>query len=387
MKPNGNNTEVSTLALTADDLHRNDLVPLFPVTNVETTDEGDAEEQHANNADIFLGPSNAEYSNRRPQEWMQPPFPKYAYDDLGNFRPVYKRILATERALIEDEEMREAMINFRATRREPSDVYNWLLLVMTMADQCHHPDDFRSALEHASEIAPPQFALRQAGRMLLGPHGVVQDWSGRAPTIQMLSSTLDSGPTTSFTDDESPSDSLSLGPDGDSGSSESGSRGDSTGCLPVKGELSGETSSCPPVCRLDTLNEPPLLIKRIDLSTEQERQHRRSVLKAQRWVQKHLYEVQKCSKGPTYDRDVNSTECNEQCKVRQNENGPSRFLIEQRLRQYALELREQLAHTWTQHYGDRSEPSLTVRDKKKKTDTRLECWITPVRWIQQRGPK
>lgn len=383
MKPNDNNTEVRTLTLTADDSHRNDLVPLFPVTNVGTTDVGDAKEQHVNNTNIVLDPSNAEYTNKRPQEWIQPSLPKYAYDDLGNLRPVYKRIMATERALIEDEEMRDAMINFRATQREPLDVYNWLLLVMTMADQCHHPDDFPSALEHASEIAPPQFALRQAGRMLLGPYGIVQDWSGRAPTIEMLSSTLDSDSTTSLTDDESRSDSLILGPHRDSGSSESGSRGDLTEYLPVKSELSRETSNCPPVSRLDTLNEPPLLIKRIDLNTKMERQHRQSVLKAQRWVRKHLYKVQKSSKDLAYDRDVNINEC----KARQNENGSSRFLIEQRLRQYALELREQVAHTWTQHYGDQLEPSSTFHVKKKKSDTRLECWITPVRWIQQRGPK
>lgn len=64
---------------------------------------------------------------------------------------------------------------------------------------------------------------------------------------------------------------------------------------------------------------------------------------------------------------------------------------QQRVRRYVKELRDQVASTWRRFYGNNlsEQPQTDFEPDSKKDGSakKMECWITPVRWIQQQGPK
>lgn len=393
-------------------------------------------------------------SHQYQEHQLQPeilPLPDYALNGEGYERYYYKYVRAVELALNDDEETANIMNILRSTLNNSNDLYNWLLLVLFMAEQFPHPADPMTVRD---KYEPPgQLALRRAALMLVGHRGAVHGWSRKVPDIE--SAMIDSSSKTFAVpfrwaphpitdgDSEFESDSSGHGADTD----ESGPRGVVLSRPPVTGSTTGsETSSSLSndnrthsriadifgVLSGRVLGNDFKLMKRFDrylAEHNRERRQRRSIRNARRWARNKYKEETKHNR-PLFNMEIKRAEALAAEKVRReikkieqinaekrakdkmerkiqrlnrrqqhlgNSVSPDQQLkkeaeAQNKIRRFRLELKEQLALTWSQYYGHQSmtyaaSPSTVNDPSQKAVGNRLECWMTPVHWIKQNGPK
>lgn len=352
--------------------------------------------------------------------------PDYAFDHKGALRRHYNKVNSLVIALNKDTKTAHLLDLMRLTQKDPGDVYNWLLLVLFMAKQIPHPADPVVTSRKFSQ--PGELALRRSARMLIGDRGAVHGWSTCPPDFDMYLSRFGrleipyrwAPHENTDGDSEFDSDSSGHGANTDG----SGPRGVKPNYPAVTGWTSdSETDDDEPVGQMDEHK----LMKRFDrylADHNRERRQRRSVRAARRWI-REKYDKEERLKSPMFNLEAKRAEALAAEKVRreiknverinaekqavdrlerkqrhQNENTSDtknypthgyhdfhttdKVLANSRIQKFRAELCEQVKCTWSQYYGNRSK---TNNPSQKDNDHQLECFMTPVRWIQQQGPK
>jgi len=341
-----------------------------------------------------------------------------------------ERFLQMENLIINDQETVDAIQRLRNTL-SAHDSTNWILLIVIIATMHPHPDD-----PPMVRFNPGRLSINRAARMLVGPRGIVHGWSGGMPNI--INALEQHGDFSPFiwsyecsidaeTDGDSSFDSGSVGYE--SGSWKSGPRGVARGRPPVTGMSSlSEASSVITsddefAHRMDTMSNADdadgsfrlKRFKRYMRRSAIERRERRAMRRARRETRNH-YDWQRRLEDPAYDMEARRAEvlaaesCRNEsraqellnaerktervlhwCQTQQgivagmdSQLSPSDELVDYRLKELRQSLCEQVSHTWMQFYGDQTAAEATPEEMEQLV---FDCWMTPVRWIRQTGPK
>jgi len=335
-------------------------------------------------------------------------------------------ILQMKHLIINDQETVDA-IKMLWNTMSTQDSYNWILLIVIIATMHPHPND-----QPMVQFNPGRLSINRAARMLVGRRGIVHGWAGKMPNIiNALQQYRDFTPfiwsyecaIDAETDGDSSFDSDSVGYE--SGSWKSGPRGVARGRPPVTGmsSLSEASSDEDHVHQVDMMNNPDdangcFRLKRFKGYMKRsaiERRERRVMRRARRETRNH-YDWQRRLNEPAYDMEARRAEvlaaeglrnesraqellnaerktervlhwCQTQQSIMAGMNSqlaPSEELMECRLRDFRQSLCEQISQTWERFYGNQK----TAKSTSEGTDQLVFCcWMTPVRWIRQTGPK
>lgn len=349
---------------------------------------------------------------------------------------LYERILQMENLMINDQETMDAIQRLRNTLSAQNS-FNWILLIVIIATMHPHPND-----QPMVRLNPGRLSVNRATRMLVGSRGLVHGWSSDMPNI--INALQQHGDVSSFiwshecsidseTDGDSSFDSDSVGYE--NGSWKSGPRGVARGRPPVTGASSlSEASSVMAsddeyVHQTDRVGDfddadGSFRLKRFKGYMKRsaiERRERRAMRRARRETRNN-YDWQRRLNDPAYDMEARYAEVlaaesmrNESraqellnaerkterilqwCQAQQgimadHHNGHimdsqlslSDELVDYRLNDLRQSLCEQVSHTWMQFYGDQMAAEATPDEMDQLV---FYCWMIPVRWIRQTGPK
>lgn len=352
-----------------------------------------------------------------------------------------ERLLQMEHLIVDDQESVDAMQRLRDTL-SAQDSYNWILLVLIIATIHWHPND-----PPMVQLVPGRLSIIRAVRMLIGRRGIVHGWSSKMPNI--INALQNHGNSSLVlwshdcaidhdTDGNSSFNSDSVGY-GD-GSWKSGPRGVAIGRPPVTSSLSecsvATSGDDVPVDQPNVTDNPGGIAHQ--LTTRQalddsddrskykkfykymeqsaaERRERRAMRRARREMRCHGDKQQRMDKS-LFDMEARRTQLltaeslrNELrvreplnaeqkmervlhwCQTQQNVMAatdcvfpPSDDLINCRLKDLRRRLCKEVSDTWSKFYGDQ----LLVKAPPGEMEQLVfHSWITPVRWVQQTGPK
>lgn len=336
-----------------------------------------------------------------------------------------ERIRGIERVIIDDHETVGALQRLRDTLSAHNS-NNWIFLILIIATMNPHPNEQPIMIR----CDPGRLSINRAASMLIGPRGLVHGWSGDMPNIINalqqhfeLSKFIWSHECAidSETDGESSFDSDSVGYE--TSSFKSGPRGVALGRPPVTGMSSLSegssviTSNDDFMSDVDDMNGSFRLKRFKDYMRRSaiERRERRAMRRARRETRSH-YDWQRRLEDPAYDMEARRAEvlaaesCRNESRAQELLNAerktervlhwcqaqqgivagmdsllsPSNELADYRLKDLRLSLREQVSHTWSQFYGDQTAAEATPEEREQLV---FYCWMTPVRWIRQTGPK
>lgn len=340
-----------------------------------------------------------------------------------------ERISQMGNFVVNDQETTDA-IQWLKNTLSLSDAYNWILLIVIIATMNPHPKDTSVA-----PCNPGKLSIKQATRMLVGPRGIVHGWGGAMPNI--ANALEKHGNMSSFlwsnecaidagTDGDSSFDSDSIGYE--TSSWKSGPRGVAAGRPPVTGMSSlSETSSVKTsdndlIHELNTTGNPDdadgcFRLKRFKAYMKRsatERRERRAMRRARRETRKK-YSSERRQNDPAYDMEARRAEilaaersrnksrsrellnaerktervlqwCQSQQAILAGDYPmtPSDERIDNRLKDLRQSLYDEISHTWKLFYEDEmiSKAALEGIDEMV-----FHCWMTPIRWIRQNGPK
>lgn len=320
------------------------------------------------------------------------------------------------------------------------DTANWKMMAVMSAMLHPHPDDHgtvRDPLDYGRLPGPS--SARRAVRVVLGPHGVAQAWT-RGPVPNVAYVMLTAGRDVPWhwcpdpgSDGDSSYNSDSPGEGGGDGAAEwmatAAATAAATGrdssycsnsdCNKSSTSISSSSSS---TTNSDSDDWPgrDLQLSRRECrklmafdtfvrSFHRDRRTRRAIRRARREVRAHL-DPERLQHEPGYDQTARQAEmiasgcawqvCEDQRLGDRNRSkyahkrwGHGRHLtttnrklqaIEQlaaelaqnRFNEFRLQLGGQVFSAWQRHYGHLVDSPLHLR-----------CWISPVRWVQQTGPK
>lgn len=362
-------------------------------------------------------------------EVMAQPLP---YGDLTAFMKMVVIPIGRMESLINNNPaMVTAIRHFRSTL-PPNDIGNWLFIALMMATVHPHPLDKKQS-RTVDEVPPGFFSVERATRMIFGRRGLIHGWSGEVPDIrrELLVQRRKwyicprSWAPASNTDGGSSYCSHSSGRlDSDA---ESGPRGVSRNRVPATGMSDcSNTSSClsghEPVSRLSVFesggpedeNERKKMKRFFSYMarSNRERRERRDVRRSRRRIranksmdyndsefpanqkaelvasfvrvyQNHQYQLEAHNKmvrkwRRDFHQYINKCSTNES-KV-EEESHEIRNYAKFRFKRLRLALREQVSKKWLRFCDPRNDLVKTARMK-------FHCWMTPVRWIKQSGPK
>lgn len=339
---------------------------------------------------------------------------------------MYQRMKATKRLLKEDISLKDSLSALRASRPNHIDGHNWLILIIAAADQWPHPCDDPTESRDPLD-PPPRYALHRAAHMLIGSCGLMYDSIDLA--LNFISSDAWPAERTAHSGSDSGSshrpDLPGHAPDTDIRSEP---RGVESGCLLMTGDMTDSDTSSnvsddpKPDSQLDvymrtTFEAGSTLkwLKRFDQYVKawrRECEERRIVRRTQRWIYENVFtddsrstdhssyvvHTRRAMRGSADKRKGKKRE--KRLQRRSRGYSSSTYVVntdadppssQQRVEQYVKELRHQLVSSWKRFYGkNRSKKPQTdpePKSKKNGSAQKLECWITPVRWIQQKGPK
>jgi len=311
-----------------------------------------------------------------------------------------------------------------------SDTNNWILLIVIIATMNPHPNDTSVA-----PCNPGRLSIKQATHMLVGPRGIVHGWGGTMPNI--VNALVKYGNISSFlwsnkctidagTDGNSSYDSDSV--NYETSSLKSGPRGVAAGRPPVTGMSSlSETSSVKTsdndlIHELNTTGNPDdadgcfrlMRFKAYMKRSATERRERRAMRRARRETRKK-YNCERRQNDPAYDMEARRAEILSAERLRNESRSrellnaerktervlqwcksqqailagdypltPSDERIDRRLKKLRQTLRNEISHTWKLFYEDK----MIAKASREGIDEMVfHCWMTPIRWIPQNGPK
>lgn len=369
-------------------------------------------------------------------------------DHVNDIGISFQRVKATKRLLKKDKLLRASLSALFASRVDYIDAHNWLLLVIAAADHWKHPSDHPTQ-SHDPLGPPPRHALYRAAHMLIGPRGMVHGWTDRVPDFDSIIGATVRGTrlawparwtahSSSDGDSSFRSDSPGHASDMDAWS---GPRGVVPGCLTVTGDTTDSDTS-------SYLSDDPNQSSRLDVNAgcefipgstvsrlkqfdryveawHRERRERRAVRRTRRWVRENVFaDHPRATDHPSFVVPMRRAErlaarynhayieqrrrqagkrkksSNRRRSKHDHRDYSSTNVVniyadqlssQQQVRRYVKELRDQVADTWRRFYDYDllEEPRTNLEPDSKNNDSapKLECWITPVRWIQQQGPK
>lgn len=342
-----------------------------------------------------------------------------------------ERIFLMERVIINDHETVGALQRLRDTLSTHNS-NSWIFLIILIAMMNPHPNEQFTMVQ----FNPGRLSINRVANMLIGPRGLVHGWSGDMPNIiNALQQHLDFSKfiwsnecsIDSETDGESSFDSDSVGYE--TSSFKSGPRGVARGRPPVTGVSSLSewssmiTSNNDFVHQVDTASDVDDVDESVKLKRFEgymrrsaiERRKRRAIRRARRETRNH-YDWQRRLEDPAYDMEARRAEvlaaesCRNESRAQELLNAerkaervlqwcqaqqgivagmdsllsPSNELADYWLKDLRRSLREQVSHTWSQFYGDQTAAEATLEEREQLV---FYCWMTPVRWIRQTGPK
>lgn len=342
-----------------------------------------------------------------------------------------------EKVLANNPALTVAIDSYRS-KLPSNDVGNWLLITLMMATVHPHPLE---KTENDDQIPPGYLSVERAARMVLGPRGLIHGWKGPVPDIrrELLRSQRklyicprNWAPAT-YTDGDSSYCTESSRSDSDA---ESGPRGVVRNCVPATGLSDcSETSSClsgdnNPNSRLNVFesggpvdNNERKSMKRFFsfmAHSNSERRERRIVRRVRRKARESnihdsidsaLYITAKHNEKDAvkltrnkqnqkkrieahnrkirkWQRDIyrithNITPRNQEQVEKEEDLNPELELpdnSEFHFKRLRLALREQVSKKWLRF----CDPGNDIEEINRM---QFHCWMTPVRWIKQSGPK